>query len=161
MKRYFSLGSESEPEGRTFIVNVYSQTGEFVAGIPNPENLYKSVEITEEEYKKYMQRASHPNNKGFFGLVNSTGKAAVEAKLQELRDRITTQQAKEEALVTKRLARQVDMGIIDEEDIDTAISIELPNISRGNVSVDDIHANIKRNVSAQVTKLRANTKLER
>ena len=133
--RYFSLGSESEAEGLTFIKNIYNQDGDLVAGIPNPEKLYNAKEITEEEYLSFVKQTSEQGRKGIFGLVNKTGKAAAQ-KQKDNDDAIyAEQQGKAQVLIVKRLARQLEAGLIDEEDLDTAIKIELPGVPVDQISV--------------------------
>lgn len=126
--RYFSLGSESEPEGLTFAINVYDQQGNFVAGIPNVDKLYKSKEITQEEYFEHIKKVQNQDTMGYFGIVNSEGRRKVDEARKAITDNIKARKDKEQALVAKRLARQLEAGLIDEEDLGTAIEIELPGV---------------------------------
>jgi len=133
--RYFSLGSESEAEGLTFIINVYDQQGNFVAGVPNVDQLYKSKEITETEYLNHLKKLQNNDNKGLFGIVNAEGKKKVDEVNKAIIDNIKAKKNKQQALVAKRLARQLEAGLIDEEDLDTAIEIELPGVPADQISV--------------------------
>lgn len=133
--RYFSFGSESEPEGLTFVTNVYDQQGNFVAGIPNVDQLYKFKEITQEEYFEHMKKVQNQDAMGYFGIVNSEGKRKVDEARKVITDKIKAQKDKEQALIAKRLARQLEAGLIDEEDLDTAIEIELPGVHTNRISV--------------------------
>ena len=135
INRYFSLGSESEPEGLTLIVNSYDQNGNFIAGIPNVEGLYKVKEITESEYVNYIKRSKSAENRGYFGVVNATGKEIFDREVQGVKNKLKKKKDKEQALIAKRLARQLEAGLIDKEDLDTAIEIELPGVPADQISV--------------------------
>jgi len=125
---YYTLGSRDEGEGLTLYTRTVDDNGNVVVGYQNHDRLYKKKQITKEEYDKLFAELSKATSKGFFGLVNDEGKKEFDRRLAELEAPLKAQREKEQALIAKRLARQLEAGLIDEEDLDTAIRIELPGI---------------------------------
>lgn len=128
--RYFSCGSESEKEGLTFFKFSYYDNGMLAAGIEDTKSMYKGKEISKEEYDRLTDLLKDPETKKGFagGIVNEEGfkkyKNWVEKEVQKI------QQRNEEKIsfVVRKIKKQLELGIIIDEDIDT--EIELNNMSQ-------------------------------
>lgn len=125
--KYYTCGSESEPEGLTLAVNHYDDSGNFIAGTENIKSLYKVKEITKEEYDAYIERFKREEEFGFpaSGLLNEKGKAALKKALEE--ERITLNNMKiarnepKIALSVKKIKKLLQLEIIEQADVDTEI----------------------------------------
>lgn len=125
---YFTLGSRDEAEGLTLHTRVVDHVGNIIVGYQHHDKLYKVKQISKEQAESIMDEMRNPENKGFFGLVNDEGKADMRKRAQEMTAKFRETENKKQALITKRLTRQLEAGLIDEEDLDTAIEIELPGV---------------------------------
>ena len=132
---YYTLGSLDEAEGLTPYSRVVDEDGNLIVGYQNHKALYKVKQVTKEEFIQLHKDLSNSPNKGHFGLVNAKGKAKADEENKAIIDKIKAQKDKQQALVAKRLARQLEAGLIDEEDLDTAIEIELPGVHTDQISV--------------------------
>lgn len=132
---YYTLGSLDEAEGLTPYSRVVDEGGNLIVGYQNHKALYKVKQVTKEEFIQLRKDFFNSPNKGHLGLVNAKGKAKADEENKAIIDEIKAQKDKEQALVTKRLARQLDAGLIDKEDLDTAIDIELPGVPVDQISV--------------------------
>lgn len=132
---YFTLGSRDEAEGLTLHTRVVDHVGNIIVGYQHHDKLYKVKQISKEQAESIMDEMRNPENKGHFGLVNAKGKAKADEENKAIIDKIKAQKDKEQALIAKRLARQLEAGLIDEEDLDTAIGIELPGVPTDQISV--------------------------
>ena len=125
---YFTLGSRDEADGLTLHTRVVDHVGNIIVGYQHHDKLYKVKQISKEQAESIMDEMRNPENKGFFGLVNDKGKADVRKRAQEMTAKFRETETKKQALIAKRLAHQLEAGLIDEEDLDTAIRIELPGV---------------------------------
>lgn len=82
--KYYTIGTEQDKEGVTLATAVYDDEGTFIAGIQDIEiNLYRATEVTQEVYESYLERMEDPDQRGLYGVVDATGKAAYDAYVQE------------------------------------------------------------------------------
>lgn len=125
---YYTLGSLDEAEGLTPYSRVVDEDGNLIVGYQNHKALYKVKQVTKEEFIQLHKDFFNSSNKGHLGLVNAKGKVKADEENKAIIDEIKAQKDKEQVLITKRLARQLDAGLIDKEDLDTAIEIELPGV---------------------------------
>lgn len=127
--KYFTCGSMDEKEGLTVAKSGFDERGNFLAGYP-PESLYKRKEISEEEYNALLKRLEDPDEpKGSpaGGLLSEKGVAALKAwREKEKQLNASFLLAKNEpkiALTVKKIKKQLALGIIEEDDIDTEIEL--------------------------------------
>ena len=146
MNRYFTSGSMSEAEGLTFFVNQYDENGNFVGGVENWEkNIYKPKEITEEEYLQYMEMMKNPKTIfGLVGIVNEEGQKKMIERIGEFKqssyDFMLSVKEPQIALTVKKIKKQLELGIITTDDIDT--EIELNNMKQ---FTDEIKKRLEQN----------------
>lgn len=124
--RYFTCGSRSEKEGLTSVKFSYYDDGELAVGVENPfDSLYKLKEITEEEYNNIQKEINDPNSKiGFAGgLVDDTGWKKYRDWLKRTGEKRVLENEPKIALTVKKIKKQLDLGIIEQADIDTEIEL--------------------------------------
>lgn len=127
--KYFTCGSMDEKEGLTVAKSGFDERGNFVAGY-DPKSLYKCKEISKEEYDSLLKRLEDPDEpKGSpaGGLLSEKGLAALK-KWGEERDRIVNnylieQHESQIAFIVRKIKKQLTLGIIEEDDIDTEIKL--------------------------------------
>lgn len=123
--KYYSMGSMSLKEGLTLGYNTYADDGHLIAGVENLEQRFMYEEITEEEFLKYKEMLSDPNvPKGMAGgILNEEGVEKYRKHQQSINQKIKEKQEKRISLVVKKIKKQLELGIIDEEDVDEEIKI--------------------------------------
>lgn len=124
-KKYFTSGSESEPEGLLIHESLYNN-GEMIIG---PSYLYKKKEITRDEYEEYKRRFNDPSQKRGLagGLINEVGIEKLNKMTNEVKERDLARRIEENetsiALVVKKIKKLLQLEIIEQEDIDTEIGL--------------------------------------
>ena len=121
--KYFSIGSMSEKEGLTFVRNIYDEEGNLLTG--RPENqMYKGKEISESQYYEYVKIRNGSDVLGTAGgIINEVGKKALEDHWIEQQEKWKEVNESRIALVVKKIKKQLELGIISSEDIDTEIML--------------------------------------
>ena len=125
--KYYSCGSESEKEGLTLATATFDDDGNLIAGF---SKLYKQKEITKEEYDAYQARLDDPTQpKGVpaHGLLNAEGVAALKAWEEQEKQRVYQKEIQQNeskiALTVRKIKKQLELGIITSDDLDTEIEL--------------------------------------
>lgn len=122
--KYFSIGSMSEKEGMTFIINIYDdESGDLLTG--KPENqMYKKKEITKEEFDEYTALLKNSSVRGLAGgLLNEEGRKALKEHWKNQYEEWLKNNESKIALTVKKIKKQLDLGIIEQTNIDTEIEL--------------------------------------
>ena len=129
--RYYKQGLPSLKEGMTFTRNVVDKEGNLISGLPNPEKvLFKCEEITKEEWEEYQKQIADPSvPKGLAGgILNEKGIEDLKKYIEERKKELEGEQESKIALVVRKIKKQLELGIIEQDDID--MEIEQQNMSR-------------------------------
>lgn len=126
--KYFKEGLKSLKEGMTVFTCIYDDDGNLLSGIPEPFRRFKVEEITEEQYNEIKRQIDDPSvEKGLAdGLINEKGKADMVKFFQEQKDGWRELNEPRIQFVIKKIKKQLELGIIEQDDIDT--EIELNNL---------------------------------
>ena len=127
VEKYFTAGSMSEPEGLTLhTAFVDENNGKYILQYTN---MYKEKEISKEEYMELLKKLKDPTvPKGLAGgLVNEVGLAKAHKMWNEIEEgnkREMLEKAESQiALLVRKIKKQLELGIITTDDIDTEIEL--------------------------------------
>lgn len=127
IEKYFTAGSMSEPEGLTLHTAFVDET----TGKPILQytHMYKEKEVSRDEYIRLLNMLKDPSvPKGLAGgIVNEKGLEKARKMWNEIEEgnkREMLEKAEPRiALAVKKIKKQLELGIISSEDIDSEIGL--------------------------------------
>lgn len=120
---YFTSGSRSEPEGLTLHMNEYDNDGKLLSGRPK-HLVYKYKEITEEEYNQLVEETESSQILGYAGgLLNEKGLEKLTNEREIAFAEIRKERDDRINLCAKKIKKELELGIIEESEIDAEIDL--------------------------------------